>query len=184
MTDKIDDIRDWLIEARADPRSILPKLRNLAASERWQTREVAATGLVDVAKRHPEVVLREAARWAVSPDVNVRRAACEGLRGLVRIDPVSVRPVLESLRGDTELYVKKSVANLLRDASAKHPEFVLALCREWARSKSPDTRWIVKEGLRKLRTSQPREANSILAELGDTKSKPAKRPRSGGSPST
>lgn len=184
MVDKIADIRELLVRARTDPRPILRELRALAASERWQTREVAATGLVDVCKRHPDVVLHKAARWAASPDVNVRRAACEGLRGLVRVDPSAVRPVLESLRGDTELYVKKSVANLLRDASAKHPEFVLALCREWARSQSPDTRWIVKEGLRKLRTSHPREADAILAGLGDRKAKTPRRPRSGGSSTT
>ena len=180
MVDGIDDIRELLIAARTDPKPILPKLEALAASERWQTREVAATGLVDVAKRHPELVLREAARWAASRDVNVRRAACEGLRGLVRLDPLAVRPVLESLRADSELYVKKSVANLLRDASAKHADFVLALCREWARSSSTDTRWIGKEGLRKLRTSHPREAEAILADVSGQQPKSSKRSKPGG----
>ena len=68
-------------------------------------------------------------------------ATCE-----VAVDPEAVRPVLQTLRADPALYVKKSVANVLRNASGKHPEFVLDICRMWARSKNSDTRWIVKDG--------------------------------------
>src|SRR6266571_3662490 len=55
----------------------------------------------------------------------IATATSEGLRGIIKSDPQAVRPVLEMLRSDSESYVKKSVANLLRNASSKHPEFVL-----------------------------------------------------------
>ena len=96
---------------------------------------------------------------------NVRRAASEGLRGIVKVDPQAVRPVLETLRTDPELYVKKSVANVLRNASGKHPEFVLSICQQWARSSNPHTRWIVKDGLRKLKGSRPDDVAEILERL-------------------
>ena len=72
---------------------------------------------------------------------------------MVKLDPRSVQPVIEMLRADSDLYVRKSVANVLRNASGKHPDFVLAVCGRWERSGGPHTQWIVKHGLRKLRAS-------------------------------
>lgn len=152
---KIGDIRRLLLQARIEPGPVFPAIRKLAASKQWQTREVAATAMVEISKRHPAAVLRTARLWAKDRDANVRRAASEGLRGLVKIDPRAVQPVLEILRADSESYVKKSVANVLRNASGKHPEFVIDVCAQWARSRHPDTNWIVKEGLRKLKISRP-----------------------------
>jgi len=37
------------------------------------------------------------------------------------------------------LYVKKSVANVLRNAGNYHPEFVLKVCADWANGKNSDT---------------------------------------------
>ena len=162
---KIQDIKQLLGRGRVDPDAVFSELRKLAASDQWQTREVAATALVDIGKRHRAAVLQVARQWAKDRDENVRRAASEGLRGIVKVDPEAVRPVLESLRADPELYVKKSVANLLRNASGKHPEFVLDICRQWARSRNPDTKWIVKDGLRKLKGLRPRDVAVVMGSL-------------------
>jgi 3-methyladenine DNA glycosylase AlkC len=162
MIIKIQDIKTLLAEARANPGKAFPAIKSLAASDQWQTREVAATALVEIGKRHPAAVLRQARVWAKDRDSNVRRAASEGLRGMVKINPDLVRPILEVLRADPELYVKKSVANVLRNASGKHAEFVLGLCREWGRSRDANTRWIVKDGLRKLKASRPHDVEIIL----------------------
>lgn len=161
----IGDIKPLLLEGRHDPMAVLPRLRVLAASALWQEREVAATALVELAKRHPVVVLSAAAKWARARDANVRRAASEGLRGLVQRDPESVRPILEALRADSELYVKKSVANVLRNATRAQPDFVVRLCTEWAHFTNPHTRWIIRDGLRKMKATHPAEAARILASL-------------------
>jgi 3-methyladenine DNA glycosylase AlkC len=118
--------------------------------------------LVEIGKRHPEEVLRVAHQWAKALDSNVRRAASEGLRGIVKLDPEAVRSVLEVLRADSEPYVKKSVANILRNASVKQPGFVLDVCRQWGLSRNPHTRWILRDGLRKLKMLRPREVAEIL----------------------
>lgn len=165
MIAKIHDIKELLARGRVEPEAVFPELRKLAASDQWQTREVAATALVEIGKRHPVAVLETAREWARDHDANIRRAASEGLRGIVKVDPQTVRPVLETLRTDPELYVKKSVANVLRNASGKHPEFVLSLCRQWARSSNPHTGWIVKDGLRKLKASRPSDVTAILETL-------------------
>jgi 3-methyladenine DNA glycosylase AlkC len=164
---KIQDIKGLLARGRLEPDAVFPELKKLAGSDQWQTREVAATALVAIGKRHPAAVVHQARTWAKDRDANVRRAASEGLRGIVKVDPEAVRPILETLRADPELYVKKSVANVLRNASGKQPDFVLGLCRQWARSSDPNTRWIVKDGLRKLKASQSREAAAVLSSLKD-----------------
>ena len=160
---KILDIKELLGRGLVEPTAAFPELRKLAASDQWQTREVAATALVEIGKRHPVAVLQMARRWAKDRDSNVRRAASEGLRGIVKTDPEAVRPVLEMLRADPELYVKKSVANVLRNASGKHPDFVLDVCRQWVRSTDPHTQWIVKDGLRKLKVSRARDVAALRA---------------------
>ncbi len=165
---KVQDIKELLARGRLAPHAVFPELRQLAGSPQWQTREVAATALVEIGRRQPAAVLAEAARWATAEDPNVRRAASEGLRGIVKADPQSVRPVLEVLRADPALYVQKSVANVLRNASGKHPEFVLGICRQWMLARSPHTQRIVRDGLRKLVSSRPGETSAILKALAGT----------------
>lgn len=165
MIKKIADIKPLMVEGRHNPSAVLPRLRVLAGSTSWQEREVAATALVELTKRHPDVVLSAAAKWARARDPNVRRGASEGLRGLVQRDPERVRPVLEALREDSALYVKKSVANVLRNATRTQPDFVLRVCAEWAQSMNPHTRWIVRDGLRRMKAIRPSDAARILASV-------------------
>ena len=165
MITRVADIGPLLLLGRTEPNTALSSLRALAASDDWQTREVAATALVEIAKRHPQAVLAVANRWARDPNPYVRRAASEGLRGLVQTDPEGVRPILEQLRGDPDRYIQKSIANVLRNASRKQATFVVALCAEWARSGDPVTRWTVKQGLRKLEMAGDPGAARILKTL-------------------
>jgi len=76
-------------------------------------------------------------------------------------------PIFEKLKTDSNLYVRKSVANVLRNASRKNPDFVLDLCKRWAVLKNSNTRWIIKDGLRKLKESRPKEAKEILDLIAD-----------------
>ena len=163
MIAKIADIEPLVARGRVDPSSAFPELRRLAASDAWQTREVAATALVEIGKRHPAAVAHEAHAWAAAPDANLRRAASEGLRGIVKQDPRLVWPVLERLRADPSEYVRKSVANVLRNASGRFPEDVLALCEAWSKSADVRTQWIVKHGIRKLIDTHPAAVGRILA---------------------
>ncbi|CAN5713042.1 hypothetical protein BH23GEM1_BH23GEM1_06550 [soil metagenome] len=145
--------------------SVFPELRDLAASEEWQAREVAATAMVELSKRDPDSVAKEAARWARDRDPNVRRAASEGLRNLVQREPEKVLPVLHALRADPNRYVQKSVANVLRNATRKQLPFVLRLCSEWAESRDANTHWIIRDGLRKAAAAAPQETARILKSI-------------------
>jgi 3-methyladenine DNA glycosylase AlkC len=149
-----------------DPRSAFREIRTLAASDNWQKREVAATALVEISKKHADAVVTELLRWGRDQDANLRRAASEGLRDLARQRPEAVIGVLELLRSDPSLYVRKSVANVLRNAGKRHSKFVLDLCRRWAKASDAHTAWIIKDALRKLRETEPVQVERILDSLG------------------
>jgi 3-methyladenine DNA glycosylase AlkC len=97
-------------------------------------------------------------QWAEDEDFRVRRFASEGCRPrlpwgagvpALKKDPSPVIPILEKLKDDPELFVRKSVANNLNDISKDHPKLVLDLCEKW-QGKSENTDWIIKQGCRTL----------------------------------
>ncbi len=97
-------------------------------------------------------------RWAEDEDEHVRRLASEGCRprlpwsfrleALVA-DPSPVAPILDRLRADPSLYVRKSVANHLNDISKDHPAWMLARLRGWGRA-NVHTAWIARRAARTL----------------------------------
>ena len=46
-------------------------------------------------------------------------------------DPNLSMPLLEKLKDDSELYVRRSVANHLGDIAKDHLEFAFNVCNEW-----------------------------------------------------
>jgi len=148
---KLSDVKELVKQAVNNPQQAFPAIMDLAGSNDWKEREVAATILVEVSKKNSATVLEEMLLWAEHNDPNIRRTASEGLRYIARKNPELVLPVIDKLKTDSNLYVKKSVANILRNAGNYYPDFVLKICSEWAVDKNPHTDWIIKDGLRKIR---------------------------------
>jgi hypothetical protein len=63
--------------------------------------------------------------------------------------PKSTLPILQNLKEDESIYVRKSVANHINDISKDSPDYVLNLVKSWDQS-HPHTAWIVKRGCRSL----------------------------------
>ncbi|PGS55822.1 DNA alkylation repair protein [Bacillus sp. AFS041924] len=108
--------------------------------------------------------------WSTNPNEHVRRLASEGCRpklpwGMVlkslKIDPSPILPILENLKEDESLYVRKSVANNLNDISKDHPSLVLQIAKEWY-GKNPHTNWIIKHACRTLLKKGNIEAFTIF----------------------
>jgi len=155
---KVADIADLVNAGCQRPQSVFKRLRQLAASEDWKTREVAATGLVEISKKHAPAVIAEMMKWAKATDPHVRRAASEGLREVARRKPESITAILDSLHGDPDLYVRKSVANVLRNAGNYRPDFVLNVATEWSKTANAHTAWTIRDGLKKLVSAGNEEA--------------------------
>lgn len=109
--------------------------------------------------RHFRLTYEQMLAWAEHENEHVRRLASEGLRprlpwaqqlALLRNDPTLLWPVLDKLKTDSSLYVRRSVANNLNDISKDHPELVMAICQGWLKSTSPELDWVIRHGLRTL----------------------------------
>jgi 3-methyladenine DNA glycosylase AlkC len=107
---------------------------------------------------YPADVMKQMQQWSRHPDVHVRRFASEGCRPRLpwamaipqlKKDPSSILPILENLKADPSLYVRKSVANNLNDIAKDHPEVVVQIVKSW-KGNSHETDWIIRHGCRTL----------------------------------
>ncbi|WP_437879412.1 DNA alkylation repair protein [Pseudomonas sp. LRF_L74] len=96
--------------------------------------------------------------WAEDDNHHVRRLASEGCRPrlpwsfrlpTLMADPRPVLPILERLKADDSLYVRKSVANHLNDIAKDNPHCVLERIEGWSLDDAR-TKWIARHGLRTL----------------------------------
>ena len=106
----------------------------------------------------PARTLAHMRRWALHEDAHRRRLASEGSRPrlpwatrvpALQADPTLAAPILETLKADPSLYVRKSVANHLNDISRERPGWVLEHLARWDQ-REPATRWITRHALRSL----------------------------------
>ncbi len=102
--------------------------------------------------------LKKLHEWTTDPDEKVRRLASEGsrprlpwgmrLNALVR-DPLPTAVILEALKNDDSLFVRRSVANHLNDITKDHHDFVLQRLEAWDLERE-HLRWIAKHACRTL----------------------------------
>lgn len=105
------------------------------------------------------------AGWTRSDDEHVRRLASEGARprlpwaarvAALKADPTRAAPILEALKADRAIYVRKSVANHLNDIAKDRPDWLLDRLAEWPQD-DPHTVWIIRHALRTLiKQGEPR----------------------------
>jgi 3-methyladenine DNA glycosylase AlkC len=126
--------------------------------------------------KHEERMMARMYEWAKHENEHVRRLASEGSRPQLpwgqaltkyKKDPTPVLPILEQLKTDPSLYVRKSVANNLNDISKTHPGLVTKLAKNWY-GKNELTDWIVKHGCRTLLKKGNRDVLTIFGYHGIT----------------
>jgi 3-methyladenine DNA glycosylase AlkC len=115
--------------------------------------------------------LKKMYKWSEDQNEHVRRLSSEGSRprlpwsfklDAVIQNPKHTRPILENLKRDESLYVRKSVANHINDISKDSPEYVLDLVNNWDQS-HPHTAWIVKRGCRSLLKSGNQKSMALFS---------------------
>jgi 3-methyladenine DNA glycosylase AlkC len=108
--------------------------------------------------RHQDRTLAQIMAWVSDPNPHVRRLCSEGTRPRLpwgkRVpslitDPRLTMPILEALKNDPSLYVRRSVANHLGDIAKDHPDAAFAICERWLREEaSPDLKWVIRHAVR------------------------------------
>ncbi|MGL1934152.1 MAG: hypothetical protein OCD01_04000 [Fibrobacterales bacterium] len=95
--------------------------------------------------------------WMNDTDPHVRRLCSEGTRprlpwatkinSFVK-DPSPTIIILNHLKNDTDLYVRRSVANHVGDIAKDHLELALELCEEWLVGADTHLKWVIRHALR------------------------------------
>ena len=107
--------------------------------------------------RQQERTLTRLLEWVSDPDPHVRRLCSEGTRPRLpwakRIpafisNPKPVLPILDALKNDQSLYVRRSVANHLGDIAKDHPELAFEICERWLIESSNEVKWLIRHALR------------------------------------
>ena len=105
------------------------------------------------------------------PSPHVRRWCSEGVRTRLPwgrklhhliADPSPIWPILEKLKDDPELYVRRSVANNVNDLAKDHPQAVIGRCRKWSKQGSTDRDWVINHSLRTMVKDGHPEALAII----------------------
>jgi 3-methyladenine DNA glycosylase AlkC len=132
-------------------------------------------------KQHFEFTYQQALLWCNDDDEHVRRLASEGFRSRlpwgVRLNqfcekPQPLFPILEQLKDDPSLYVRKSVANNLNDISKDNPSDVIKLCQRWSKDASSERQFIIRQGLRSLVKAGRSEVFPLLGYTAEPHLKP------------
>ncbi len=134
----------------------------LAALTRFGTAEFAIRPFLAL---DADRALATMAEWTSSDDEHVRRLASEGARPrlpwaarvpALKADPTRAAPILEALKADSAIYVRKSVANHLNDIAKDQPDWLLDRLADWPQH-DPHTAWIIRHALRTLiKQGEPR----------------------------
>jgi len=107
--------------------------------------------------RWPERTLARLMAWTRDADPSVRRLCSEGTRPrlpwAMRIpafvkDPRPTLPILEALKDDPDLYVRRSVANHLGDIAKDHAALAFEICERWAAGASEERKWLIRHAVR------------------------------------
>lgn len=125
--------------------------------------------------RWPERTLARLVEWTRDPDPHVRRLCSEGARPrlpwAMRLpafvaNPRPLLPILEALKDDPDLYVRRSVANHVGDIAKDHPALAFELCTRWLEGASPERKWLIRHAVRHPAKKGVREAQRLRRLAG------------------
>lgn len=136
-----------------------------------------------ILKNHSKV-LNYFKKWATDKNVHIRRWVSEGSRPILPwggkiplfiMDPTHTILLLDKLKFDEELYVRKSVANHLNDISKNHPHVVIDVLKMWQKS-CPEKHqakldWIKRQALRTMIKKGDKKALEMMGVTGEAKVK-------------
>ncbi|WP_199337010.1 hypothetical protein [Oscillatoria sp. FACHB-1407] len=123
-------------------------------------------------ERYPEATLARLKTWTQDASAHVRRLVSEGTRPRLpwaprlrefQKNPYPVLELLELLKDDPELYVRRSVANNLNDIGKDHPSLLAEIAHRWLVNATDERRWLIRHA---LRSAVKRADPDAIAALG------------------
>jgi len=122
-------------------------------------------------QKYPKKSLALLRTWTKDKSHHVRRLVSEGTRTRLPWafhlkeyieNPQPVIALLELLKEDPSLYVRRSVANSINDIAKDHPDIAVQVLQKWHNTKNEGTKWIVRHAARTLLKEGNKEVLSLL----------------------
>lgn len=151
---------------------------SMAALEQFTQTSSAEFAVRPFLLNHPQRMMEQMESWSRHANEHVRRLSSEGCRPrlpwgqaltMFKKDPLPIMPILEQLKEDPSLYVRKSVANNLNDIAKDHPDLVLNTAKRWI-GRHPHTDWIIRHGCRGLIRKGLPEVLEVFGYASDAES--------------
>jgi 3-methyladenine DNA glycosylase AlkD len=103
--------------------------------------------------------------WINSENKWIRRLAVATLAGYIRKRKMDSKKCLQLLDGvmkEKDKDVKKAIGWALREITKKDPKSVFEFLKKWAKTKDENTKWIIKEGMKKLSNKEQEKLKSLI----------------------
>jgi len=122
-------------------------------------------------ERYPDQTLSFLHTLTEDKSAHARRLASEGTRPRLpwgrrlrqfQNDPTPLFALLDRLKNDESLMVRRSVANNLNDIAKDHPDQLVEYLQGWQAGNDVNQQWIIKHGLRTLIKQGHRGALALL----------------------
>ena len=139
--------------------SVLTDLDNWSVCD-----NLAMFGIEPIVYSKPELVLPLSKRWIMSNNKWIRRFGVVTLRGYKRVKTTDdVFKILDIVMEDNDKDVKKAVSWILREITKRNPDEVAKFLTRWGKANpSKDTRWIIKDGMKKLSGNEQERIQELL----------------------
>jgi len=121
-------------------------------------------------EKYPEESIEIMRGWADDENLHIRRLASEGSRPRLpmgkrikafTIEPAPILPILEKLKNDPVLYVRRSVANSLNDISKDNPDLAADIAERWLSEGFEHSNYVCTHAMRTLYKSGHKKALEI-----------------------
>jgi 3-methyladenine DNA glycosylase AlkC len=95
--------------------------------------------------------------WINDSDPHIRRLTTEGTRSRLpwakKIDsfvkdPSPILNILEALKNDPDLYVRRSVANHIGDIAKDNMDLAFSICERWLKDADKELKWVIRHAVR------------------------------------
>ncbi len=126
--------------------------------------QLALRVVVNLAKQNKEEMFSIMEKWVLSKNKWIRRLAVATIPPYIRAIPQDSKrslTLLENVMKEEDKEVKKAVGWALREVTKKDPKSVFGFLKKWVKNNDKNTKWIIKDGMKKL----TKENQDILKSL-------------------
>ena len=130
--------------------------------------QLALRVIVNLAIQNQKEIFYLTEQWINSENKWLRRLAVAIIPPYIRARKTESNICLEFLNKtmrEKDRDVKKAISWALREVTKKDPKSVFKFLQKWAKVDNKNTKWIIKEGMKKLLEKEQKELKSLITKV-------------------